>query len=78
MNPRGLVLLSTQHCTLCEQALDLLLSMPELRGRALEVVDVAGHDRLLERYGERVPVLLFRGRELGWPFDREEVVRFVS
>ena len=78
MNARGLILLSTQHCTLCEQALDLLLSMPELRGSALEVVDVVEHDELVERYGVRVPVLLLDGRELAWPFDREDVARFVS
>ncbi len=70
---RDLVLLSTDHCTLCERALDLLLSMPELRGRALRVVDVAGDDALLERYGERVPVLRIGGRELDWPFDAEDV-----
>ncbi len=70
---RDLVLLSTDHCTLCERALDLLLSMPELRGRALRVVDVAGDDALLERYGERVPVLRIGGTELEWPFDGEDI-----
>ena len=60
--------MSTDHCTLCDQALDVLTSMPELRGLALVVVDVAQDTRLIERYGERLPVLLFRGRELDWPF----------
>jgi hypothetical protein len=60
--------MSTDHCTLCDQALDVLTSMPELRGLALVVVDVAQDTQLTERYGERLPVLLFRGRELSWPF----------
>jgi hypothetical protein len=70
---RTLTLLSTEHCTLCEQALDLLLSMPELRGLTLEVVDVARDDALLERYGMRLPVLILGARELDWPFGPAEV-----
>ena len=60
--------MSTDHCTLCDQALDLLTSMPELGGLTLVVVDVADDDQLTERYGERLPVLVFHGRELDWPF----------
>lgn len=70
---RTLTLLSTEHCSLCERALDLLLSMPELRGLTLRVVDVARDDALLERYGERLPVLLWAERELDWPFGPAEV-----
>lgn len=68
-----LVLLSTDHCMLCERALDLLASMPELRGRALRVVDVAEDDALVERYGKRLPVLLLAGRVLDWPFSAADV-----
>ena len=75
---RNLVLLSTEHCSLCEQALDLLVSMPELRGLPLHVVDVAEDETLLERYGARLPVLAVAGRELDWPFSREEVVAAVA
>lgn len=68
-----IILLSTEHCSLCEQALELLFSMPELRGLALNVLDVAEDDRLLRRYGERLPVLQVAGYELDWPFDREQI-----
>jgi hypothetical protein len=70
-----LVLYSTDHCALCERALDLLLSMPESRGLALVVVDVAESDALLERYGARLPVLAVGTLELEWPFDRAAVAR---
>jgi predicted DCC family thiol-disulfide oxidoreductase YuxK len=73
MNSRDLVLLSTDHCTLCDRALDLLLSMPELRGWQLRVVDVADDAALLERYGERLPVLRIGVRELDWPFAAADV-----
>jgi hypothetical protein len=78
MKSRQLVMLSTDHCTLCERALDLLLSMPELRGWQLQVVDVAGDDVLGEQYGERLPVLLHDARELGWPFAATDVARWLA
>lgn len=58
---------------MCEQALDLLLAMPALRGSRLRVVDVADDAQLLQRYGPRLPVLVIGGAELDWPFDAEQV-----
>lgn len=76
-----LVLYSTDHCTLCDQALELLFSMPELAGQAVRVVDVATDDALLSRYGERLPVLELNAaaedstvRILDWPFDAGTVL----
>jgi hypothetical protein len=66
-------LLSTAHCTMCDEALDMLFGMPELAGRRLSVVDVAEDAALIERYGERLPVLRIGQRELDWPFDRDDV-----
>ena len=65
----NLVLYSTDHCTMCEQALELLFSMPELQGFSLEVIDVAIDPLLVERYGERLPVLSLGDTDLDWPFD---------
>lgn len=73
MNDVSIVLYSTDHCTLCDLALDLLFSMPELQGRSLEVVDVAADDALLDRYGERLPVLRLGACELSWPFGVQDV-----
>ena len=52
--------------------------MPELAGRELRVVDVAGSDALLSSYGERIPVLAARGRELCAPFVRDDVVEWLE
>lgn len=73
-----LLLLSTDHCALCDDAMTLLLSMPELAGMELRVVDVANDDALLTRYGQQVPVLQFvlnerTELELCWPFSEGEV-----
>jgi len=73
-----LELMSTEHCALCEEALDLLLGMPEMAGLQLQVVDVAANDALLARYGEQIPVLRACGRELSAPFARKDVVTFLD
>ena len=73
-----LVLYSTEHCSLCEQALELLLSMPESRGAVLEVLDVVADAGLLDRYGARLPVLAIGACELDWPFDRDQIARQIS
>jgi hypothetical protein len=78
MSSHHLVLLSTDHCSLCERALDLLLSMPELRGWQLQVVDVADDDGLQARFGARLPVLLAGNRELPWPFAAQHVVQWLN
>lgn len=75
-----MILYSTDHCTLCDQALELLFSMPELAGLPLRVVDVATEQTLLERLGERLPVLESpeNGRQLDWPFDADAVLTLLS
>ena len=73
-----LILYSTDHCSLCDEALELIFSMPELAGHSVRVVDVALDEDLLERFGERLPVLEFQvadtaGQVLDWPFDSQTV-----
>ena len=73
-----LILYSTDHCSLCDEALELIFSMPELAGHSVRVVDVALDEDLLERFGERLPVLEIQAgdaaeRILDWPFDSETV-----
>lgn len=70
-----LELLVTASCSRCDDALDWLLSMPELAGRTLVTRDVVNDETLLNRYGERVPVLRVGGSELDWPFDAEKLRR---
>ena len=73
-----LTLYSTAHCSLCDQVLELLFSMPGLAGVQVEVIDVADADSLLERYGEIIPVLRLGERELPAPFGPEELARFLA
>jgi len=71
---KDLVLYSTEHCSLCDEALDLLFSMPELAGRSVRVVDVSDSDRLMALYGSRIPVLVADGAcEYSAEFTRESL-----
>lgn len=72
-------LLGTLGCHLCELAEEVLMPLVE-HGLMVELVDVADSQALFEAYGLRIPVLrrVDTGAELGWPFDAEQVVRFVQ
>lgn len=73
-----ITLYTTDHCSLCEQALDLLLSMPEMAGCELRTVDIAADDELMQAYGEVIPVLKARDHELISPFDRASVQSWLA
>lgn len=73
---RQLTLYSTSHCTLCEQALDLLFNL-NLTDVRLHVIDVALDDDLLLQYGERIPVLQLDGVEYGGPMQAGALSKFL-
>lgn len=66
-----LFLYTTEYCHLCEQALDILMNLEPAEPFALELVDIAGSDQLIDQYGERIPVVQIApdGQTLCWPFD---------
>lgn len=62
-----LILLTTEGCHLCDQALALIhQAAPQA---SIELCDIAEDDQLIARYGELIPVLRCAGRELCWPFS---------
>lgn len=72
----SVVLYTTVGCHLCEQARELVSTVaPDITPT---LVDVAEDDELLARYGERIPVLMKEGRELGWPFGLLDVQQFLA
>jgi hypothetical protein len=72
-----LVLFSTEGCHLCEEALALL--GPVVGETAVQIVEIADDDSLLECYGTRIPVLRdsSSGRELDWPFGTDDLQAFL-
>ena len=75
-NTSGLVLFHTDGCHLCEMAEAQLKSLQ----LAFEMKDICDDEALAEKYGIRIPVLMTveDGRELGWPFDVEDVAKFLG
>jgi len=71
-----LILYGTSACHLCDQAKDLLAEASV----AYAWADIAGDNALLERYSLRIPVLFCpsSGQELGWPFDRSSLEKFLE
>ena len=70
----ALYLYSTSACQLCEQAEAVLASVQWPTAITVEVVDISETDELLQRYGQRIPVLVVPQTdgsmlELQWPFD---------
>ncbi len=74
------ILYGTSACHLCELAEALLLERISAgRPLAFDKVDIADDDTLFERYGLVIPVLRHPdGRELGWPFDAQQLEAFVA
>lgn len=72
----SLILFSTTHCHLCDDAIAILDSMPEVE---ITVVEISKNASLIDLYGERIPVLQRTDNqaELDWPFDRESILSYV-
>lgn len=70
-----LTLYSREDCGLCEVAQTLLDALANDLGYRYHTVDIDRDLTLIQRYGERVPVLAetHTGLELGWPFTAEDL-----
>jgi hypothetical protein len=85
-------LYTTLGCHLCEDAIDVInelhaqmvQSFAQSAGvdvfYTIEKIDIADDDRLIERYGSRIPVLLSKDKtkEIGWPFDVQSLYEFMA
>ena len=72
-------LFGTLGCHLCELAEAEIMPLVEC-GLLVELVDIADSQALFDVYGLSIPVLrrVDTGAELGWPFETEQVVAFLS
>ncbi|MEZ5491865.1 MAG: glutaredoxin family protein [Gammaproteobacteria bacterium] len=75
-----LIVYSTAGCHLCEQAEALLCQLALETPLDWQTVDIATDAELVERYGVRIPVLVWQGStiELGWPFDLQQLRHFIA
>lgn len=77
---RRLVLYHTAHCHLCEEAAALCAAVLNPKYFEVYQVDIVDSDELVARYGVRIPVLREDAidAELGWPFDVDQLIAFLS
>ncbi len=82
----SLVLYGTQGCHLCETALQVVAWTLEGQDWTLDEIDIAADDRLIEKYGVRIPVLALAAAgpgehcapEIGWPFAPDDLVAWLN
>jgi len=76
-------LLGTSGCHLCDVAERLVRRIAPSLGFAVELVDIANDNALVDEYGMRIPVVRVELKdqslkELGWPFQEEELIEWLQ
>ncbi len=77
-----LILYTTEHCHLCEEALEIFQAIEPVlvkKGVSLKLkkVDISESAALVDQFGVRIPVFCFRDKEIGWPFSAEDLLHFL-
>ena len=77
--PLRLTLLSRSYCHLCDDMLAAIRSVEGGPAIDVEIIDVDADEALARQFGEDVPVLLHRGREIArHRLDPQELRRFLA
>ena len=63
---RVITLYGKRVCPLCDEGYETVRSLAERHGLEVEKVDIEGDAELEVRYGQRIPVAVLDGEELGW------------
>lgn len=72
-------LMSRAYCSLCQKMLDALAPWQQAHGFGIEVVDIDRFPALVQRYDERVPVLLLDGQEVcHWHLDEARLAEVLA
>ena len=74
---KELILLSGKDCHLCEMARSLLLEIEE-EEFTIKEVDIYSKREYLDKYWDKIPVLISDNNELLWPFDFKKVITFLD
>lgn len=72
-----LLLLTGKDCHLCNQA-KLLFNEIDLKKIQLEEVDIYSKRLYLDKYWDKIPVLLFKEKELCWPFGSKDIFEILD
>ena len=74
---KELILISGKDCNLCREA-QLLLSEINFKDCILTTVDIYSKRTYVDKYWDKIPVILYGEQELLWPFDKEKVIELLD
>ena len=77
---KQLVLYTTSHCHLCEQAVALLTNLKDQYHIEWILKEISDNDDLIEKYGIRIPVIKRTDIQvdLNWPFSENDIVMLIQ
>ena len=70
-------MVSGKDCHLCREA-QYLLSKMNLKDCILTTVDIYSKRTYVDKYWDKIPVILYDEKELLWPFDKEKVYKLLD
>ena len=73
---KEIILITSEDCSLCEEAIELLNSL-HLTGFSLIEKDVYTTREIHNKYWDKIPVLLKDNQDLCWPFTPQKVKEFI-
>ena len=69
---KEVILVTGKDCHLCEQAKDMLVGLHEDQIIFTEK-DVYSKRDYLDKYWDKIPVILLEDKELFWPFNEDNI-----
>ena len=69
---KEVILVTGKDCHLCEQAKDLLTEFQDDQLMFIEK-DVYSKRDYLDKYWDKIPVILFEDLEILWPFNKDNI-----
>ena len=73
-------LLGTEDCHLCDLAKGIIIHVAQTHPVEVYVEDISESEDLVARYGTRIPVIRHdvTGTELEWPFDKADLLEWLT
>lgn len=75
-----LILFTTSHCHLCEQAETILADLKDKHAISWQAVEISNEDHLTDLYGVRIPVIkcINTQAEINWPFSANDILKLIN
>tara|TARA_B100000989_G_scaffold35301_1_gene22437 strand:+ start:511 stop:738 length:228 start_codon:yes stop_codon:yes gene_type:complete len=74
---KEVILVSGKDCNLCREA-QLLVSQINLKDCIITTVDIYSKRTYVDKFWDKIPVILYGEKELLWPFDKEKIIKFLD